>query len=99
MGVTGRWQIEGRTLVSDAADISIRYVGSVENVTTYSPAFVTAFAALLAQRAARAITQKEDTVKMLLAEAKDSIKAARSIDEREGAPTRYISQALLRDRW
>lgn len=97
LGVQGLWQIEGRTLISNEAALSIRYIARVDDVSIYPPSFVAALACLLAARSARALTQNETIVKALREEASTLVSKARSVEGQEGSQLSYISTALTTD--
>lgn len=99
MGRQGLWQIEGRTLVTNEVDLMIRYIAVIEDVTIYTPSFVAALAGLMAQRAARALTQNENVVTDLRDESKALTRAARNVEGQEGSQLQYISTALTEVRW
>lgn len=84
-GVRGVWQIEGRTLVTNEADIKLRYVGQVTDVTMYPPTFVMVFAKELAALVAYALTRDTNTALRLRKEANDDRDAAADADAREGS--------------
>jgi hypothetical protein len=93
-GVLGRWQVEGRTLVTDAADLMIRYVGRIEDTTVYSPLFAEALQKELAARAAFAITRDNNTALRLRKEAEVARQRCIAADTREGAQTRSLDTTL-----
>lgn len=97
VGVQGLWQVEGRTLISNEADLQIRYIAQIVDVSLYPAPFTAALAGLLASRAAYALTQNENTALRLEKTAERLVSRARSIEGQEGSQLQYLSTALTWD--
>lgn len=95
VGVQGIWQIEGRTLVTNEADIKIRYVGQVLDVTLYPPKFTMALSKELAALVAYAITRDTNTGLRLRKEADVAREDAIYADAREGSLSQLAPDTTL----
>lgn len=95
------WAVEGRTLVTTAEAVSIRYTARVDE-GLWPPAFALAVVYELARRLAFGLTGKQSLAADggILDERKCArrLALAKALDGQEGSPRRYITTALTRDR-
>lgn len=100
-GVQGLWQIEGRTVVTDAVlpnegdAFMIRYVARITDTSVYPPLFVTALGYELAAQVAYNITRDQNTAVRLRQEAERSRQRAISADAREGGQMKVMDLSLI----
>lgn len=94
--VTDPWEAEvaqendDRIIVTDLAPpIDIMYIYRVTNSQVFSPQFVLAFSKLLKSYIARQITGKTEAKQEAIAEFREAIAMARSIDGQEGSTPDY----------
>lgn len=91
------WQVEGLTITCFESVLSIRYTARVlEGI--WRPAFATAVVYELAARLAYPITAKPSVAELYDKLARGRLSLAKALDGQEGAPRRYVTEALTRDR-
>lgn len=91
------WQIEGRTLVTDDADVKVRYVARVEDPTGYSPGFRGALVYALASKAALPLTESVERVQAMEEKYDRARRMAKAADGQEGSPRVALCTALTTD--
>ncbi len=89
-------KIEGDKILSDTADLNIKYTFRLTDPQKYSPKFITAFATLLAAEMAFTITASRSMAE-LLAEAYTKIKLpdAVHVDSQQGTPISPMQDDIL----
>lgn len=90
-----RWQIEGRTLVTDAEAISIRYIGRITDPVLFPPAFDKALVYALAAKMAYPLKVDVNLTKLRIDEAQAYLKRAKALDGQEGRYPPVASRTLL----
>lgn len=74
------YRMEGDRLLSDAAEIYLRYIARTEDPNQYDPLFVDALAMRIAARLAKAITQSTGEKERIEALYRDALRKARAVD-------------------
>jgi hypothetical protein len=93
------WRIEGRTLVTQAAAVSILYVASIADPSQYDPNFTEALIDRLAFLLSYPLTRNATLADALMRKAEDTLRKAKSRDGQEGRPlTRFLSDAFTQVR-
>lgn len=93
------WQREGDYIVTDSADISIKYIKKIESTAKYSATFAEALAAKLAADICYSLVQSTTLKQALIDEAKMAVREARSYDAQEGTPQRVTANDWLVSRF
>jgi hypothetical protein len=88
------WQVEGRTLVTSADAVSIRYTARVLEAL-WPPAFATAVVFELACRLSYGITSKPSLAEGIEKRAARRLSVAKALDGQEGTPRRYAPPDVL----
>jgi len=81
-----RYRIEGRTLLSDAAGIWLRYVARIADPNEMPPTFQEALAWRIAHDLAQAITQSSTVQELMRRNFEPSLSVAKSVDAVEDFP-------------
>lgn len=92
------YRIEGRTLMADAEDLYLRYVGLVEDPNDMPVSFREALAWRLGADLSQAVTQSTTVQEAMLRGFDRAMVAARSIDAIEDYPERPPESAWITDR-
>ena len=77
---------EGARIFADEDECKIQYIARITDETTYTPAFITAFAARLAAEIAYPLTNSATVVKAMYENYKDKLRIAKGMDAQEGLP-------------
>jgi hypothetical protein len=88
------WVVEGRKILSNDSEISIRYIYRNDDYNSWSPAFAEVMAWRLAQGIAFALTQSTEREKSCHEQLKATLAQARSTDGAEG-----VLRGLIADEW
>lgn len=88
------WTIEGRTLLTDAGSVNLRYIARVEDVTDWPPLLASAVVYALAAKLAYPVTGKASLADAMLKRAELELRRAKAMDGQEGSPRTYRSTAL-----
>jgi hypothetical protein len=93
------YQVEGRTLLTDAAEVNILYIYDNEDVASYDPGHVDALTARLAYELAEAITGKKSSGEKAAAEYEVKKRDAKAVDGQEDAQEIYTDTTLTNVRF
>lgn len=93
------WQLEGRIIVTDAAELGIRYIRKVTETGLFDSNFSEALACKLAADCCFAITQSTTLKDGLMKEYLQRIREARSFDGQESGPARVYAKEWLNSRY
>jgi hypothetical protein len=91
-------KVEGRYILCDSNAISITYIKRIADVNQLSPIFRELFAMKLAAELAYPIAGSTTKGESLLAEFKQGLRAARSIDAQEGTPDNFRNGSWMTER-
>ena len=93
------WRIEGRTLITAAAAVSILYVAQVEDPARWDALFTEAVVDKLAFRFCYPLARSAQLADVLYRKSEESLKRAKSRDGQEGRHLkRFLSDVLTRGR-
>jgi hypothetical protein len=84
------WQVEGRTLVTNATAIQIRYAGRITDTVLFAPWFERALVAALTAKLAGPLRQSDAAIELWEKKFERALSRARAIDGQEG---RYAPRA------
>lgn len=97
------FSVEGRCVLSDDAEVRIKYLARVEDANLYPPIFIEALAVKLASKLAQPITGSRDLPSRLLEEyERVTGPKARRVDAIEGRPKvkpAWVTSDLVRERF
>ena len=94
------WKVEGRVLLCDlGAPLDILYVQRVTDPSGLDPLLVSAIAAQLAMRLARALYQSDTMAESMRRIYVDRLREARSMDGQEGGGDRLLADYFIRSRY
>lgn len=93
---TTKFEIQGRTLLTDAAKARIGYIFQEKNPTNFSPLFVDTFIFLMASRLAVPIKQDTALAQKMMDLYEQRLERARNIDGREGGHIRIVTNDRMR---
>lgn len=90
-----RHQVEGQTLVTDEAELSLRYIAQITDPTLWTPLFAKAFVAHLAAEIAEPITGQVGKGDRAWQKYQGFLRQARTMDGMEGSAERLRSRPLI----
>jgi len=89
------YKIEGAVVVTDAAEVYLKYIYDNEDVASYDSLHVDALTARMAYELANAITAKQSLAQTMWAEYEAKLKSARAVDGAEDYPDEHIAAVLV----
>lgn len=92
--INDRWVVEGRKILSNDSEISIRYIFRNEDYNSWSPQFAEVMAWKIAHSIAYALTQSTERERACADALKQALSYARSTDGAEG-----VLRGLIADEW
>jgi hypothetical protein len=93
------WEIEAEgRLATDEGSANIMYIARVEEAGRYSPGFVSALAARLAEETALDLTGRPEVVKLMMQKWPTELAVAVAQDSQEKGPISFLSEAWLNAR-
>jgi len=92
------FEVEGDRVLSDAGDVSIRYMYSATDPSKYPPRFAEALAYELAKELSYALVQSNAQQAQLFTIADDYLRKTRSYDAQEGTPQQFFSSSWVDSR-
>lgn len=95
---TTNWQIEGKYIVSDSAQLFVRAISNQITTSAFTPSFTKAMVAMLAASMALAITQSQPIEQAKLSEAGNLTQIAATLDGTQGRTKKLRSAKYLRVR-
>ena len=88
------WEIEARFLLTEATDVSIKYIARITDVTQYPPKLVTALAAKLASELAFPVTKNAAQQRQMEELYQRKLADAKIVDAQEGTPKHFEANVL-----
>ncbi len=98
------YQIEGRMLLTDASEVSIKYIRDINVADDFSEqdfddVFVGVLALDIAVELARHLTQSESVIEEIKQERSELLRDARSFDAQEGTPEDVVDDVWINARY